>query len=149
MTSNKNRLKHPPKAEKEPQKRKIRQKDSIDFVKKEASWAVGRIDKCCSWGWENITLDGLWGDIHSKLKSFESMNWASIMQNGSHFVEVNKLIPEAQKRLSELRIDDLDELFSLHLTNTKRIWGILDNGVLSIIWYDPSHKICPSPKKHT
>ncbi|PKK82404.1 MAG: hypothetical protein CVT49_13785 [candidate division Zixibacteria bacterium HGW-Zixibacteria-1] len=123
--------------------------DPEAFARLTPSWAVARIDRISEWGWDNISVDILWAEIHSKLRDFESMTWAEIMAKGSHNIEKYKLIPRAQNRLSELRLDDLGELFSLRLTGKKRIWGILNNGILRIIWYDPQHQIYPSQKKHT
>jgi hypothetical protein len=144
MTPSRN--KHIPSSALTPQDRKIRQAEQMDFKSKKASWGISRIDRNCQWGWDNLDSKGIWDDIHSKLKSFESMNWASIMQGGSHLVKFADLIPEAQKRLTYLHLDDLDSLFSLRLTGHKRIWGDLDNGILFILWYDPDHGICPSLK---
>jgi hypothetical protein len=62
---------------------------------------------------------------------------------------VDKLIKEAQDRLTEISLDDLDELTSLHLTGKGRVWGIIDQGVMNLLWWDPEHQVCPSHKKHT
>lgn len=123
--------------------------DPDNFNSMKPTWMIGQIDRSCDWGWENISLDEFWTEIYSKLKSFESMNWTQIIHSGSHNVKICDFIPEAQKRLDELYLDDLEELFSLRLTGEKRIWGIKNQHILSIIWYDPEHKICPSLKKHT
>ena len=30
-----------------------------------------------------------------------------------------------------------------------RVWGIREEHVLDLLWWDPRHEVCPSPKKHT
>lgn len=106
---------------------------------------------CDPFGWHIVdesTLDG----IRTKLGFFESMTINQIFVEGRHInhsVQRDKLCPEAQKRLKELRLDDIDELHSLHLTGKQRVWGILSENVIALLWWDPEHKICPSPLKHT
>ena len=85
--------------------------------------------------------------IIPKLSAYEKMTWAEI-KGPSHNVSCDKCIKDAQKELQDLHIY-YDEIFSLRLTGEKRIWGILEKGVLNILWYDEKHEICPSHKKHT
>jgi len=147
MTAKKNKN---PRQKKDPKGREIRKsRDPSENLRKLPSWTIQRIDRRFTYGWDTIPKREIWGDIIDKLKHFETMSWDSIIRNGSHNIEVNRLIPEAQGRLRELRLDDLEELFSLHLNGKKRIFGILENGILSILWYDPNHELCPSQKKYT
>jgi hypothetical protein len=95
---------------------------------------------------ENVDL--LW-EIHNKLSSFERMTWADIGRHGSHAISVEDLCADAQKRLRDLRLDDIDEVYSLRLTGKRRIFGIRDRHTLKILWWDPGHTCCPSQKKHT
>lgn len=64
-------------------------------------------------------------------------------------VNIGALCLQARKRLSQIGQGDLDELTSLSLTGTQRVWGIRDVGVLTVLWWDPDHLVCPSLKKHT
>lgn len=96
---------------------------------------------------ENI----FWSEILPKLKELEKINWFELekQQFGSkgktkhHFIEVSKIIPEAKKRLEQLKLDDHDELFSIRLSGAFRIWGIRQFGYLQILWFDQGHEICP------
>ena len=56
------------------------------------------------------------------------------------------LCKDAQRRIEELHLD-IDQVFSLRLTETLRIYGILENGVFNVLWYDPNHEICPAVKR--
>ena len=60
-----------------------------------------------------------------------------------------KLCSHAQKRLVEMKLDDVDEVHSLRLSGVHRVWGILTENVLTLLWWDPNHEVCPSLKKHT
>lgn len=87
------------------------------------------------------------------LKDRESTTWAALLtQSGgrthgtnSHHIPMYKLIKEAQERAKELGIVE-DELLSLRLTGTQRVFGVLEGGVLNIVWFDRTHEICPSTK---
>lgn len=90
------------------------------------------------------------GLVLSRLKNFESMTWREIDGNtGSHGVSLSSLSKEARDRLEEIRQDDAPELFSLRITGAARVWGILDEEVFRVLWWDPNHQVCPSIKKHT
>jgi hypothetical protein len=111
-------------------------------------WRVGKIDTECPWCFHDIDGSEL-KKVAEKLKSFETMTWPDIERGGSHLVSVDQLIPAAQRRLQELRLDDFDELFSLRLGGKPRIWGTKNNNVFSALWWDPEHVICPVERRHT
>lgn len=87
------------------------------------------------------------------LKARENTTWSQLLtQSGgrrsgtnSHYIPMHELIKEAQDRATELGIIE-DELLSMRLDGTHRVFGILNEGVLDIIWFDRNHKICPVSK---
>lgn len=87
--------------------------------------------------------------IFDKLADYEGMTWQEIQSasggktygTNSHFENVADLDKAAQKRLVELKLDDVDQLFSLRLTGKERLYGILENGVFAILWYDKEHEV--------
>jgi hypothetical protein len=88
--------------------------------------------------------------VLARLKNLETMTWAEIKgPKKSHNVEKFKLIKEAQDRLEEIGLDYLEELFSLRITGEHRVWGVLNNHILQILWWDPTHEICPAPLRNT
>lgn len=107
-----------------------------------------QMDKSGPWGWDFFDSAEI---IMLFQKIFESqkLTWQSLRSNGSHFVNRTDLCSEAQKRLTYLRKDDLDQLFSLRLTGPKRVWGIKEGNILWLLWWDPKHRVCVSNKKHT
>lgn len=111
-------------------------------------WKIGRIDFGGPWCPTALQKETLL-EVIKRLRSFEGTTWVDLERGGSHFISVDKLITEARKRLEELRLDDTDALFSLRLSNLERLWGLRFNNVFSVLWWDPEHKICPSPLKHT
>ncbi|MEG3991395.1 hypothetical protein QUA13_30500 [Microcoleus sp. S28C3] len=103
------------------------------------------------YGWQNIDGEKL-KEIQTKLSNFESMTWREILVDSkkqNHTVPINKLSKLARDRLTEMNLDDLDELTSLRLSATERIWGILNQGVMELLWWDPKHEVYLTQKKNT
>jgi hypothetical protein len=84
---------------------------------------------CDPYGWHNVGA-ALLREIHEKLKNFETMTLAEILGRNNHMASVESLSREASKRLEELKLDDIEELLSLRLTGTNRIWGILEHNIV-------------------
>ncbi len=103
---------------------------------------------------KSIQENFFWTEIYPKLRHFESQTWSKIEKElfGSrsktkhHSVNISQIIPEARKRLEQLQLDDIDELFSIRLSGKLRIWGIRHWSYLRILWIDLEHEICPSTK---
>lgn len=112
-------------------------------------WAFRVVDLDGPWGWSRIDGPAL-ATVLTRLKLYESMVWGQIDgPTGSHSVEIERLCKAAQDRLMDIQQDDASSLYSLRIAGKPRVWGILDGHVLRILWWDPEHEVCPSPKKHT
>ena len=118
------------------------------YFQKKPTWSFQYLDNGYKkWGF--IHANDINESIISKLKAFEGMTWGEIMQisggrnrgTNSHFENISDLIPEAQKRWKELKLDEYDRIFSLRLAGTQRLYCILENGILKIVWHDPIHEI--------
>jgi len=106
-------------------------------------------------GFNNKVFRNEWcKNILPKLLDFERKSWAIIANDSSgksrgtrnHHVSINDLDKVAQKRLKKLQLDESNSLYSLRLDGKKRIWGIVHNNVLNLLWYDPYHHVCPSKR---
>jgi hypothetical protein len=112
-------------------------------------WAFRVVDLGGPWCWSALDGSGL-RVVLQRLKEMETMTWSSIESGtGSHFVDVGSLSKPARDRLAIIQQDDTDALFSLRITGRRRVWGIRASAVLKVLWWDPLHEVCPSPKKHT
>ena len=107
-----------------------------------------QMDHGGDWGWDKFE-SACMQELLTKIFEFQKLSWQDLKNSGSHFVRVGDLCSMAQKRLQVIKKEDLDELFSLRLTGRKRIWGIKEGNILWLLWWDPEHKVCSSPKKHT
>ena len=93
------------------------------------------------------TVDG----IFENLRGIEGLRWSEICQalggrtkgTNSHYIEVFKMSEAARRRAEEIRLDE-NELFSLRLQGTVRLWGIVEpDGRFFVIWFDPDHLVYP------
>ena len=125
-----------------------------DYKKNKPVWKVRSIDDESPWGWKSIGIDNWEGHIFPALQSFETMTWGAIESapkgrgkgTKHHFIDKERLISVAQERLERMKLDDIEQVFSLRLSGKKRIFGILENNVFKILWFDMEHEICPSSK---
>ncbi len=104
-----------------------------------------------NWGWDRQDGAHLEGILQTHLQHLETMTWGELLKasggrshgNNHHSIPIQDLAPTAIARLRELRLDDIDELFSLRLTGRIRVWGIKDGRVLKLLWYDENHTVYP------
>lgn len=121
------------------------------FYDKYPAWRISKIEMADPFGWHKLSTKEV-NSIQTKLSEFESMTWEEISiksKKQNHSVTIDKLSKKAQARLIKINIIDIDELFSLRLGGKQRVWGILDQGILNLLWWDPQHLVCPSKKKGT
>lgn len=125
------------------------------YYDKYPKWAFSKCDfEHEKWG---VSCNHMLDNLLIALRNFEGMSWGEILgaTNGrnhntrSHHVPIENLDDEAVERLKELNLDDYDELCSLAVDGRKRVWGVINDGVYNIIWYDLNHEICESKKRHT
>lgn len=77
------------------------------------------------------------------------MTWGEVEGRESHFIDVDNCSTKAQKRLKEIDLDDVEQLFSLRIGGKKRIFDWRRGSVFYVLWWDPDHKIFLSRMKHT
>jgi len=137
-----------PKSSVQPHTQEIRQGgDPSSFETQTISWHFHRLDQDHDlWGWAKLKARD-WKFILSELMSLESMTWAKLKEvaggkkhgTNHHSIPTGKFCKRARDRLAEIHLDDHDEIFSLRLSNTLRLYGIRDGRVLRIVWHDPHH----------
>ncbi len=125
--------------------------DPERFYDRNPAWRIAKMEWADPYGWQE--LDGQqMREIYDKLCCFERMTWGEILVQGkkqNHLVPISDLSREARGRLEQIGQGDLDELLSLRLSGTERVWGILDEDIVTILWWDPHHEVCPSFLRNT
>lgn len=111
-------------------------------------WSFRYYDTDCCWGKAENTQ--LFTEIVKKLKSYERKTINEIRTGRrDHSCHIDSLCPKAQKRLRELNFDDIDKLFRLRFMGEQRLWGVIMGNCFIALWWDPTHEVCISHKKHT
>jgi hypothetical protein len=134
-----------------PQKQPKTAANPDDYYNRNPAWRIARMELADIYGWQNLDATKI-QVIHTKLSGFESMTWREILLDSkkqNHTVPVQNLCKSARDRLIILNLDDLDEITSLRLSGTERIWGVINQGIMELLWWDPNHEVYPSIKKHT
>lgn len=95
-------------------------------------------------GWHVLDAETL-DYVRGKLGEFEKRTWGDILNSRhNHNVDVKDLCKDARDRLTAMRQYDIPEVLSIRLSGTERVWGMLSEGVCTLFWWDPQHRICPS-----
>ena len=133
----------------QPHSKEVRTKENPDSTDQlTPAWQFHRCDReHALWGWEKLPNEEFIKIIKDHLHGFENMTWVTIKQasggrksgTNSHPLPIEGFAKDAIKRLQDLKLDDISELFSLRLNNTLRLYGIKDGRVLRFIWHDPHH----------
>ena len=121
-----------------------------EVKKRKVKWCFELFDGEIDWHDDSHDEESF-REVAGLLKKYSPRTWGQIEQDRrrDHEVPINNLIRKAQNRAAELQIEDFGKLWRFRFDNLKRLWGIRDQHVFRILWWDPQHRICPSIKKHT
>jgi hypothetical protein len=114
---------------------------AFDAHDQRISWRFGMADTDGPWGWHSD--ERLLVDLHVYLCAMEQQTWPP---NRAKQIPVANICHEAQQRLAERGLDDVDDLVEFRVTGAARIWGIRHGSVLAFLWWDPRHEVCPSSR---
>ena len=140
-------------AKRKPSRKKLRNgnltkksRNIVDIERSTLKWDFSKLDTSGKWSLTIEVLKENWG----KMNRLQGMQWGAILQdshkNPHHSVPIEKIIPDAQKRLRKLgyKTEQLQGLLiSFRLTGKKLIWAIREGNLAYVLWYDPEHEICP------
>ena len=113
------------------------------------AWRFNAVDKGGPFAWSKLTCPKTYKKVLEKLISFEAMTESDMKAAGCHPIELTNVCSDAQKRLVEIGLDDLDSLYSFRISGKVRVLAVTRKHYIRILWYDPEHQVCPAPKKHT
>jgi hypothetical protein len=122
--------------------------NSRSYLGDHPSWRFGRLRTEPPFGWSNISRAEARA-IVSHLAALEKMTWNDILvvaRKQNHFCDVSELSKEARTNI-ESNWQDAEQLLSIRLTNLKRVWGVMDQGILYLLWWDPEHQVYRSTFK--
>ena len=138
-------------------KRTNKSEDTAEsYYDKYPRWMFQRCDFDHS-KWGMLCNSGKLTDFFRYLSNLECQKWGEILTDKSgrrsntrnHHIPLTDIIREAQKRATEINVDEFDDLCSIAVSGRMRVWGYIIDGLFYIIWFDPEHEIYPSEKRHT
>lgn len=66
---------------------------------------------------------------------------------GKDYVLADLPNKDALRRLTELTLDDRDEISRLRISNLGRLYGFRERERFYALWWDPKHRVWPSKKR--
>ncbi len=117
------------------------------------AWTTEKKDTLGRWTWGQFREWGkpLWRKtLLPFLLQYERKRWSDIefemagRDRRFKTYEIPQICVEAQNRLQELGIDDLDYISRFRLGSKPRLYGFICQHVFFILWWDPEHRIYPS-----
>ena len=60
-----------------------------------------------------------------------------------------RLSAEAKQRLRDIKLDDIDTLWSFRMSGAGRFWCLKHENIYSLLWWDPNHEVYPVSKRNT
>jgi hypothetical protein len=138
-----------PKRRHEPANKEVRTRENAEsYLQQTPVWRFSDFDWEGPFGLDACRERGdqFVSHFRDHLAHFESMTWAEILRaaggrrigNNHHPIPRDKFTRQARDRLEEKGIK-ADELFSFRFDQATRIYGVRQNNVLRIVFFDPFH----------
>lgn len=127
-----------------------KRRDVIEFVLKDTPTDIPY--QLISLVYDSIEENTFRTDFLNRIKHFETQTWAFIEHDdrkSHHSIDVVDLTKAAKKRLEKLKLNDVEQVFSIRFNSLFRVIGIRSFGYLRVLWIDPGHEVCKSTKKNT
>lgn len=120
-------------------------------------WSLELADHESAWGFNTRVFKDEWcSKILPKLENFEKLTWGELSNQPKgrgpgtkhHHIQVSDIVKKARKRLEKNEEwMDVEQLYSLRLDGKTRLYGVLINRKLNLVWYDSKHEIYSRKRK--
>lgn len=71
------------------------------------------------------------------------MNVAQRKDQGCHTLSPNEISKEARRRLEQIKLDDIDTIYSFRIQKPERLWCWRLENLMVVLWWDPTHQVYP------
>jgi hypothetical protein len=75
------------------------------------------------------------------LRRISSMTWAQI--RSSDGVKMKKIPRHSLSYALPQTVSEDEDIFEMRVSQEHRIWGFPNNGTFYVVWFDPTHAVCP------
>lgn len=76
------------------------------------------------------------------LRRISSMTWSQI--RSSDGIKMKKIPRYSMSFALPQTVSEDEEIFEMRVSQEHRLWGFPNNGTFYVIWFDPSHAVCPA-----
>lgn len=105
-----------------------------------------------AWHFHVMDSDGDWPcdietitEISCRLHEYETKRWFEVEKiKNNHPMSTRSIEPKAQRRLVKLGLDDTGTLYQLYIAGKgkkRRLWGLRQENIFQILWWDPDHTV--------
>lgn len=111
-----------------------------------------KIDKNGEFAFDLEREDFLHKEFLDKMIRYSQMTWYEISKQTydkgkSKHHYLSSISKQAEARLLAMELDEYaDAIYSFAFSNTLRIIGIRLGNYIHVLWYDKSHRVCPSAR---
>jgi hypothetical protein len=113
------------------------------YTDDKAAWRVSKIQLIDPYGWHDLNPTEI-TRIQLKLATFERNTWKELFVRDAkwnHRISSGDLKCPVAKAWMKAHMPDQPYLWTLRLSNTERVWGILSERAYLVVFWDPEHKI--------
>jgi hypothetical protein len=129
-----------------------------EWKKIRPSWRLNGADRDGPYCWQTQD-DETKVRVLEKLRDLDGLQWEKVLaipkgghtSKGTlhHEIDTKRFSGDAKARLKKCQKDDIERMKSIRITQTVRVFGIMDGPVFHLYWYDPDHSVCPSELRNT
>ncbi|MCK6203917.1 hypothetical protein KZX50_00450 [Bacillus infantis] len=80
--------------------------------------------------------------LSSFLRRFSCMTWSQVRRSDG--IKMKKIPRYSLAYPLPATVSEDEEIFELRVSQEHRLWGFQNNGTFHVIWFDPTHSVCPA-----
>lgn len=80
--------------------------------------------------------------LASFLRRMSSMSWSQIRTSDG--IKMKKIPSYSLAYTLPSSVSEDEEIFEMRVSQEHRLWGFQNNGTFYVIWFDPTHSVCPA-----
>ncbi|MEK6277011.1 MAG: hypothetical protein AABM29_03245 [Actinomycetota bacterium] len=122
--------------------------DPDDVVKdKPISWGFYFVDLGGKWSWRDLDPEHA-EELHRELSALEGKTLHELgRQKKVKEIPVAHMRLAARQRLKQTGREEADTLYELRLPHKWRVWGLVEQAVFYLLWWDEFETACGHPPK--
>lgn len=115
------------------------------------SWQISKLQLDGEWGWKNVDSNIFIKEILPAFQAWEKMKIGDLLGKQNHILIPSSISERGKVLLRKIVHREFlcENVISLHIDGTKRIIGLRNDNIVSVLFWDPEHTFSPSQLSHT